>query len=94
MAEERGAFAFGDVVERISARLIRRHPHVFGGAKAPDAQHVSRTWARIKAEEKELRAYKRGEEPSSSFVGDAPTALPALTRAVKLQARASKVAFG
>jgi ATP diphosphatase len=89
MAEELGAFDFGDVVEAITAKLIRRHPHVFGdeGPQTPHA--VEGLWERIKAEEKAARG---GAENAGALAG-VPVALPALTRALKLQTKASKVGF-
>jgi MazG family protein len=56
MAEEEGRFAFADVVEAITAKMIRRHPHVFEDAKLRDAFETSGIWERVKAEEKESRA--------------------------------------
>jgi ATP diphosphatase len=93
MAEELGAFDFGDVVEVLAAKLIRRHPHVFG-QRAEDqgsqtAQAVEGLWERIKAEEK---AAHGGVEKSGALAG-VPVGLPALTRALKLQNKASKVGF-
>ncbi|WP_395696543.1 nucleoside triphosphate pyrophosphohydrolase [Methylocella sp.] len=92
MAQERGAFDFGGVVEAITAKMIRRHPHVFGPASSPrSAAEVAGQWERIKTEE-------RAAQPQASAVGPsaldgAPLALPGLTRAVKLQSKASKVGF-
>jgi len=88
MAEEAGAFSFGDVVEAITAKLIRRHPHVFGDAAARSAGDVRGQWERIKADEKR----ERGVEHKRTLDG-IPTALPALIRATKLQAKASTVGF-
>ncbi len=90
MAEELGAFAFGDVVEAITAKLIRRHPHVFGAERASDPQAVKGLWEEIKAQEKVLRGRTDGSEGALAGV---PVALPALTRALKLQAKASRVGF-
>src|SRR5271165_7060499 len=59
MAEEAGLFDFGDVVEAITAKLIRRHPHVFGDARELDAEAVKALWGRIKADEKRERAEAR-----------------------------------
>src|ERR1700684_1872868 len=89
MAEELGAFDFGDVVEAIASKLIRRHPHVFGdeGPQTPHA--VEGLWERIKAEEKAARG---GAEKTGALAG-VPIGLPALTRALKLQTKASKVGF-
>lgn len=92
MAEEQGAFAFGDVVEAISAKMIRRHPHVFGEAATDtDAAAVTDTWARIKAEEKAARAARR--EIAVSLLDGVKAGLPALTRALELQKKASTVGF-
>lgn len=98
MAEEQGAFDFGDVVLAITTKMIRRHPHVFGDAgKLPEAE-VNRLWAEIKAQEKAERQEARAAQglPDDSPVGlldSVPTAMPALTRAMKLQQKASTVGF-
>lgn len=89
MAEEQGAFDFGDVVESITTKLIRRHPHVFADAEGRTAEHVKGLWERIKAEEKAAR----GEPPKEGALAGVPVALPALTRALKLQNRAGAVGF-
>lgn len=89
IAEEQSVFDFGDVVETITAKLIRRHPHVFADADGRTAEHVKGLWERIKAEEKA----ERGEaEPGGALAG-IPVALPALTRALKLQEKAGRVGF-
>ena len=99
MAEEEGAFAFGDVVEAITRKMIRRHPHVFGDAEARAAGSAKGQWDRIKAEEKaERRAERlaRGLDPEDhgkGFLDGVPVALPALTRALKLQQKAAQVGF-
>ena len=96
MAEEEQRFAFADVVEAITAKMIRRHPHVFGELEAADAAAVKERWERIKAEEKAERAVRRnGSEPPSpaGLLAGVPIGLPALTRAVKLQKRAGTVGF-
>jgi nucleoside triphosphate diphosphatase len=89
MAEELGAFDFGDVVEVLTAKLIRRHPHVFGGEGSQTPRAVEGLWERIKAQEKAARG---GAEDAGALAG-VPVALPALTRALKLQTKASKVGF-
>src|SRR3974390_2108380 len=61
MAEEAGLFDFGGVVEAVTAKLIRRHPHVFADAKDLDADGVKALWGRIKTEEKRLRTAGRAE---------------------------------
>lgn len=99
MAEEKGAFAFPDVVEAITRKLIRRHPHVFGEAKDLAPEQVKTLWDAIKREEKSERRRAReamGHAPESQdagFLGGIPTVLPALTRAQKLTAKAAKVGF-
>jgi MazG family protein len=85
MAQESGAFAFGDVVEAICDKLVRRHPNVFAGAHVPDAQAQIVAWEESKAKE---RAAKGGEE--SRPLGGVPLGLPALLRAEKLQRRAAR----
>lgn len=94
MAEEQGAFAFPDVVEAITTKLVRRHPHVFGSARELPAAEVKALWGAIKAEEKAERAARRGEGGAApSLLDGAPLALPGLTRAVKLQQKAATVGF-
>ncbi len=90
MAEEQGAFDFGDVVEAITTKLIRRHPHVFADADGKTAEAVKGLWERIKAEE---RAERRGEPADAGALAGVPVALPALTRALKLQNKAGQVGF-
>ncbi|MDE2066062.1 MAG: nucleoside triphosphate pyrophosphohydrolase [Bradyrhizobium sp.] len=97
MAEEQGAFAFGDVVEAITRKMIRRHPHVFAdenGVITPE--HVEGAWERIKAEEKAERAERRppGEMPAAkSLLSGVKAGQPALARAMALQRKASSVGF-
>ena len=97
MAEEQGAFSFGDVVEAITQKLIRRHPHVFAdenGVVTP--AHVESAWERIKAEEKAERAARRpsgGARGGKSLLAGIKAGQPALTRAMALQRKASSVGF-
>jgi ATP diphosphatase len=96
MAEEQGAFAFGDVVEAITRKMIRRHPHVFAdkdGRLTPS--HVKEAWDRIKAEEKAERAARRPPEQveHKSLLSSVKAGQPALTRAMQLQRQASTVGF-
>lgn len=97
MAEEQGRFDFGGVVEAITSKMIRRHPHVFGEAGALSPQEVSALWGQIKAQEKAERAAAHAAagapQPRAGLLADVPAALPGLTRAVKLQQRASTVGF-
>ena len=89
MAHEEAAFDFGDVVEGITAKMIRRHPHVFADAQGKTAEAVKGLWERVKAEEKA----ERGEKPAQGALAGIPVALPALTRALKLQDKAGRVGF-
>jgi ATP diphosphatase len=93
MAEEAGLFDFGDVVEAVTAKMIRRHPHVFGDAGASPDQHSQKlAWEELKAEERKAKASGRPGH-NTSILDDVPLALPALLRADKLQRRASSVGF-
>ena len=91
MATERGLFDIGDVIEAITTKLIRRHPHVFGDDAAKDAGMAKGRWEQIKAEERAGKAARRRDEPS--LLDDVPNALPALARAEKLSKRAATVRF-
>ncbi len=92
MAEEQDAFDFGNVVEAITAKLIRRHPHMFGDQRANNPQAVKGLWEDIKAQEKRAKT-GAGTLADASALAGVPLALPALTRALKLQTKASKVGF-
>lgn len=93
MAEERGAFDFGAVVEAITQKLIRRHPHVFGDARDLSPTEVKTLWDEIKrAEKAERRARGKDESPPSTLDG-VIAGLPALTRADKLTRKAAAVGF-
>ena len=92
LAQEESAFDFGDVVESITAKMIRRHPHVFADEDGRTAQAVKGLWERIKAQEKEAKG-ERGEQAEEGALAGVPLALPALTRALKLQEKASRVGF-
>ena len=98
MAEEAGLFDFGGVVEAITTKLVRRHPHVFGDAGALGSDEVKALWGRIKAEEKQAKLAPEARnggsaEPKSGALDGVPLALPALSRALKLQEKAGKVGF-
>src|SRR3954452_20814672 len=99
MAEEQGSCAFGDVVQAITEKLIRRHPHVFGDKGGMSTAQVNVQWDQIKAGENEAKKVARakaGKGPapgrSGALSGVSP-GLPALARALKLQQKASKVGF-
>ena len=93
MAQEQGAFDFGDVVEAITTKLIRRHPHVFGDERAKDQHSVKGLWEEIKAQEKQAKAARGAANGDGGALAGVPVALPALTRALKLQAKAGRVGF-
>jgi ATP diphosphatase len=97
MAEEQDAFNFGDVVAAITEKLIRRHPHVFGqesaNERSPTPQAVEGLWERIKAQERSDKAARKKPAGEAGALAGVPIALPALTRALKLQDKASKVGF-
>ncbi|MFD0987200.1 nucleoside triphosphate pyrophosphohydrolase [Methyloligella solikamskensis] len=94
MADEEDAFGFGDVVDAIAAKMVRRHPHVFEDPALRDSFLGSGRWDEIKAQEKEEEKRANGEQGApSSLLDDVPLPLPALIRAVKLQKRAAKVGF-
>ena len=104
MAEEQGSFAFGDVVQAINEKLIRRHPHVFGDKGGMSTGEVNVQWDQIKAQEKEAEKAARARAGKGPALVDSSTGragalsgvspgLPALARALKLQQKASKVGF-
>ncbi len=90
MAQEQGAFDFADVVTSLNEKLVRRHPHIFGDAKDLSPREVEGLWERIKVQE---QRQKPKLEDSQGALAGVPVALPALTRALKLQAKAGKVGF-
>jgi len=92
LAEEQGVFDFADVVETLTTKLIRRHPHVFGDARDLTPEAATALWDTIKAEEKAARR-TRGREDAEGALAGVPAGLPALTRALKLQQKASTVGF-
>jgi len=93
MAEEQGAFDFGGVVDAVTTKMIRRHPHVFADAEGKTATAVKGMWEEIKAQEKREAKAGRGDDKPASALDGVPLALPALTRALKLQEKAGRVGF-
>ncbi|RFB95437.1 nucleoside triphosphate pyrophosphohydrolase [Rhizobium leguminosarum bv. trifolii] len=98
MAEEAGEFSFGDVVNAITTKMIRRHPHVFARSEADTPDAVKIQWDEIKQAEKRERAERRArrgitEDFKGGFLGSVQRSFPALTEALKLQERAAKVGF-
>lgn len=86
LAKEESSFDFQDVVNDIHDKLIYRHPHVFGDVKASNSEEALASWEAQKAKDAKHQAH-------SSILDDLPFALPALTRAEKLQKRCAKVGF-
>lgn len=88
MASEAGYFTIADVAANLNAKLIRRHPHVFGDKQAADSNAVLRNWEEIKRTEKQTSADSR-----TSMMDDIPRTMPAMLEAGKLGSRAAKVGF-
>ena len=99
MAEEAGEFAIDDVIDGITRKMVRRHPHVFGDHQARDVGDVDGLWRDIKAGERRRKAEARGltveeyERAGRTLFGDVPATHPALVRAQKLQKRAGEVGY-
>jgi nucleoside triphosphate diphosphatase len=91
MASEAGLFDFGDVVQAITEKLIRRHPHVFGEEAARNAGGAKAKWDAIKADERAAKAAR--QTGPTSVLDDVPQVLPSLARAEKLTKRAATVGF-
>src|SRR3974377_1875906 len=87
-AEEQGLFQIGDSLDAINQKLIRRHPHVFGGETAQSAGEVKRVWGGNKAAEK-----KGKRKESAGLLDGVPRALPALVEAQQIASRAAGVGF-
>jgi len=86
LAQEEGAFTLDDVIDGITDKIIRRHPHVFGEIKAENSDEVLKNWGNIKQQE-------RYQKEQFSILDNVPIALPSLLRAAKLQKRCAKVGF-
>ena len=99
MAREGGTFTIDDVLDRLSSKLVDRHPHVFGDARADTAGDVLRNWEALKAEEKKKRLAAgggkkaRNEDAPGSVLAGISSAVPALLEAFKLSSRAAHVGF-
>jgi MazG family protein len=90
MAGDEGYFTISDVAANLNAKLIRRHPHIFGDVEAKDAATVLKNWEEIKREEKTAKGAKAED---ASLLGDIPRSMPAMMEAGKLGSRAAKVGF-
>ncbi|HZQ93097.1 MAG TPA: nucleoside triphosphate pyrophosphohydrolase [Terriglobales bacterium] len=99
MAREAGYFSIDDVLDRLSGKLVDRHPHVFGDVKAETAGDVLRNWEALKAEEKKKRLEGGGgkaaksEDKKDSVLAGVSHAMPALLEAHKLSSRAAHAGF-
>src|SRR5215468_6148163 len=98
MAKEQGSFSIDDVLDRLSAKLVARHPHVFGDVKAETPSDVLRNWEALKAEEKKKRLEAGGGKAlkphaAQSILAGVSAAMPALLEAHKLSSRAAHVGF-
>ena len=101
MAKDQGTFSIDEVLDRLSDKLVDRHPHVFGDVKAETSSEVLRNWEALKAEEKKKRleaggtkaATPKSDEKPESVLAGISAAMPALLEAHKLSSRASRVGF-
>jgi len=89
LAEEEGRFAISDVIERIHAKLLRRHPHVFGEVRARNAQEALGSWLAVKAQERGAE----GKQGQNSVLEGIPASLPSTLAAYELGVRAAEVGF-
>jgi ATP diphosphatase len=92
MAKEQASFSIDDVLDRLSVKLINRHPHVFGDAKADTSDQVKRNWEAIKVEERKKKQVGGTDEKRSILAG-VSSAMPAMLEASKLSSRAAQVGF-
>ncbi len=98
MAREQGSFSIDDVLDRLSDKLVNRHPHVFGEGKADTASDVKRNWDALKDEERKKReasspAKKKSSPDAGSILAGISSSMPALIEANKLSSRASQAGF-
>ena len=89
MANEQKSFSIDDVLDRLSSKLINRHPHVFGDVKADTSAEVKKNWEALKVEEKK----QQGKAKDTSILGGVSTAMPSLMEASKLSSRAAQAGF-
>jgi nucleoside triphosphate diphosphatase len=95
MGKDQGSFSIDDVLDRLSNKLVDRHPHVFGDVKADTSSEVVRNWEALKREEKQKRDAVNGksENKTQSILAGVSSALPALPEAHKLSSKAANVGF-
>jgi MazG family protein len=93
MAKEQGTFSVDEILDRLSKKLIDRHPHVFGEAKADTSADVKRNWEALKVEERKKRAGSEAEAATASVMAGISSAMPAMLEASKISSRAAQVGF-
>jgi nucleoside triphosphate diphosphatase len=98
MAKEENTFSIDEVIDRLTEKLVDRHPHVFGEVKAETSSEVVRNWEALKAEEKKKRLEGGGKSapgngPPESILAGVSAAMPALLEAYKLSSRAARAGF-
>jgi nucleoside triphosphate diphosphatase len=96
MAEEQGSFSIDDVLDRLSSKLIHRHPHVFGDVKAETSAEVKKNWEALKVEEKKRGEKEQGSATNSeksSILAGISSSMPAMLEASKISSRAAGVGF-
>jgi ATP diphosphatase len=98
MAKEQSSFSIDDVLDRLSTKLIHRHPHVFGDVKADTSAEVKRNWDALKIEERKKRGTQENPVPMKkdekhSILAGVSSAMPSLLEACKLSSRAAQAGF-
>ena len=93
MAKEQSSFTIDDVIERLSSKLVHRHPHVFGDVKADTSDEVKKNWEALKVEERKKRQRDEDGTKTHSILGGVSSAMPSLLEASKLSSRAAQAGF-